>query len=232
MKNTNLLVVLGIALLCLFLWEHWIIYPIKLLVVLMHETGHALAAMLTGGDVVSIRISPQQGGVAVTRGGIRFIILCAGYLGSSLIGAALLALSARKPWKHFLLELFGGVILLELVFWVRDLFTAVFVIGVVVGLYFLSKLSTNVKPLVMQVIGTMCCLYAVYDIKSDILSGQSWYGGGAAVSDAQALAGITFIPAIVWGIFWIALAIGIFVVTWLNLPEDDRSNIKSISSRL
>ena len=188
---------------------------------MMHETGHAVAALLTGGEVVSLQINPQQGGFARIRGGSQFIINCAGYLGSSLIGAVILALSTRKPWKHFLLEAFGLAILLELLFWVRDFFTAMFAIGTLVVLLVISKLSKHLKPLVMQVIGTICCLYAVYDIKSDILSGQSWYGSGAIVSDAQALADITFIPAIVWGGFWIILAIWIFVTTWLKLPMNE-----------
>ena len=64
--------------------------PLKILVVFFHELAHGAAAVLTGGEIVLITLSPDQGGTAVTRGGSRTLILTAGYLGSLLIGVALL----------------------------------------------------------------------------------------------------------------------------------------------
>ena len=44
-------------------WNAWPLYPFKLLVVLMHESSHALATLLVGGSVERIAISPDEGGV-------------------------------------------------------------------------------------------------------------------------------------------------------------------------
>jgi len=48
-------------------WNTWPLYPFKLLVVLMHESGHAAATLLVGGSVEAIRINPYQGGVTLSR---------------------------------------------------------------------------------------------------------------------------------------------------------------------
>ena len=42
--DTNLLVALALSALAgVFLWHSWVLFPFKLLVVLMHESGHAAA---------------------------------------------------------------------------------------------------------------------------------------------------------------------------------------------
>lgn len=69
--------------------------PLKILVVFLHELSHAMTAVFTGGDIISISVSPAEGGEAWTRGGSRFLTLSAGYLGSLLIGLALLWVALR-----------------------------------------------------------------------------------------------------------------------------------------
>lgn len=43
-------------------------------------------AILTGGTILKITIDPIMGGATIVEGGIPFIILCSGYIGSSLFG--------------------------------------------------------------------------------------------------------------------------------------------------
>ena len=66
--------VLSTALLVVF-WHHWLVLPLKLLVVLFHELGHAFVTVLTGGSVVELGVSLDQGGHTLSRGGNRFLIL-------------------------------------------------------------------------------------------------------------------------------------------------------------
>src|SRR5512134_4023867 len=86
--------VLGAAF--VFLFDTPFVYPFRLFVVFLHEVSHGIAAFLTGGEVLSIGIGSNEGGVCVTRGGWPFAILNAGYLGSLLWGAAFLALGANR----------------------------------------------------------------------------------------------------------------------------------------
>ncbi|KAJ1533577.1 hypothetical protein HK096_005091, partial [Nowakowskiella sp. JEL0078] len=66
-----------------------ILYPFKLVTVAFHELGHAIACWLSGGKVLAIDIDPNQGGKTTISGGSPVFTLCAGYLGSSLIGSLL-----------------------------------------------------------------------------------------------------------------------------------------------
>uniref|UniRef100_A0A0E0CI35 Uncharacterized protein n=1 Tax=Oryza meridionalis TaxID=40149 RepID=A0A0E0CI35_9ORYZ len=70
----------------LLLWRTFLLTPFKLITVFLHETSHALACKLTCGDVEGMQVHPNEGGVTQTRGGIYWIILPAGYLGSSFWG--------------------------------------------------------------------------------------------------------------------------------------------------
>ncbi|MEQ9673608.1 MAG: M50 family metallopeptidase, partial [Roseovarius indicus] len=63
------------------LWQTPVVMPLKLLVVFLHELSHAVATVLTGGSVVGMSLDPMQGGSVTARGGWRFVILSAGYLG-------------------------------------------------------------------------------------------------------------------------------------------------------
>src|SRR5438477_10150440 len=82
------------AVLGILFWNTWPLYPFKLLVVLMHESGHAAATLLVGGSVDGIRISPDQGGMTYSRfppSLLREVIISsAGYVGSTVSGGVLL----------------------------------------------------------------------------------------------------------------------------------------------
>jgi len=67
-------------------------------VVLMHESSHAAATLLVGGSVDAIRISPDQGGLTLSRFApsvLREIVISsAGYVGSAVSACVLLYLAA------------------------------------------------------------------------------------------------------------------------------------------
>lgn len=218
--NKNTLVIYAMCVASIFLWNTILIYPLKLLVVLMHETSHAIAALVTGGSVERIAVNVMQGGVTYTQGGSRFVILSAGYIGSSLIGALLLWASTRKPWAEYIAELFGIAIMIEAFLWVRDAFTLGFAVAMGIACILLgTKIKGIFERVFMQLTGAVCCLYAVYDIFSDVLTLGSARIEGK--SDAQMLAEITHIPAVVWGVVWIAIAVAIFICVMKNIGKSE-----------
>jgi len=87
-------------------------YVLQLPVTFVHEAGHGLSAILTGGRFVRFQVYANGAGIAFTAGGIRFIILQAGYLGAALFGAILLVLANRvKPVRNvslFIAFFFAG----------------------------------------------------------------------------------------------------------------------------
>src|ERR1700694_1359295 len=94
------LALLGSTALCLFVWHGIFLWPVKLLVVLMHESGHAAATLLVGGRVESIRLSPGEGGLTTSLYAQtllrQIVVASAGYVGSTVSGCALLWAAARS----------------------------------------------------------------------------------------------------------------------------------------
>src|SRR5206468_4921230 len=71
-------------------------YPLRLFATFVHEGGHALATILTGGSVESIALARDGSGVTLSRGGFLPLIYSAGYLGTAAIGALALLMSRRR----------------------------------------------------------------------------------------------------------------------------------------
>lgn len=176
-------------------------YPLKIFVVFLHELSHGLAAIMTGGTILRIELTFDQGGVCVTRGGSDFVILSAGYLGSSLWGALLLVLSGRRGWNRAIVFFLGSLTLLITIVFVRSWFGLFY--GLLAGglIFAARRLQESFCELLVKGIGITSCLYAVYDIVSDVL------GSNVRESDAQALAELTGIPSIIWGLLWTIIAL-------------------------
>lgn len=186
-------------------WNTSVVYPLKVLVVLLHEISHGAVAVATGGSIERIEINENQGGVCYTRGGVRFLTLSAGYLGSMAFGAALLVAASRSRHDRYICAALGGFLLLITVVFVRNQFG--FLFGLLAGgalAVGALNLPNSFSDVVLRTIGVTSCCYALLDIKSDVLDRP---GVG---SDADMLAELTHLPSVLWGIVWILVA---FLVT-------------------
>lgn len=203
-------VLLGLA--AIVLWNTWVAYPFRVFVVFLHEVSHGLAAVLTGGRIVSIGLSFDEGGVCVTQGGWRFVILSAGYFGSLLWGALFLLLGARRRRAPGVVALVGLFTLGVTLVYVRTWFG--FAYGLLAAgalILVASKLKPEVSEILLASIGVMSCLYAVWDVASDVLLRS------VPCSDASALAGITGVPAVIWGVLWTAASLWVIVAVLRRL---------------
>ncbi len=217
-----LLIFIGIAL----LWNTVVMYPLKIFVVFMHEVSHGLAAYATGGSIVEIEVNPQQGGLALTRGGSRFWTLTAGYLGSLLWGGIILLLAARTHLGKVISVLIGiGMVAISIGFG-SNMFTILFGVGfgvvlIAVGLF----LPEVINDWILRIIGVTSCLYVILDIKSDVLDRSHLR------SDARMLAEVTSLPTEFWGILWIVIAIGLtFWFLYIAGKSPDSTNAGSTDS--
>lgn len=211
--NWNLVGLLGGMLaLLFFFWNTPFVYPIKIFVVLLHEISHGIAAVLTGGSIAKILISADQGGVCYTAGGWRFLVLTAGYLGSMLWGGLILWAAARTHWDKWIATLMGVCILGVTLLYVRNGFGLVFGIGFGVALFFIGWLLPNfINDFLLKLIGLTSILYAVFDIKDDLLSTP------AGVSDASMMAREFFGSPLLWGILWMGLALMMAFIVFKSL---------------
>lgn len=197
---------LAITALVFALWHTPVVVPLKILVVFLHELSHAVAAWLTGGSVEQISLSPAQGGFAVTRGGSRFAILSAGYLGSLVMGVALLLAALRSTADRYVTALLGIMMLVITILYVRDLFAAFFC--VTAGLVLLSMarfLGHTANDLALRVIGLTSVIYVPFDIFDDTIARSG------LPSDAHMLAAEFGGPTIVWGGLWLLVSITVIL---------------------
>ena len=203
-RETALLAALAVLL--VFLWDSWLLYPLRILVVFFHEMSHGLAALLTGGGIRAIHLHPEAGGMCVTTGGIPFLVISAGYLGSLVWGGALMLLSRKSRWANPLTAGLGIFLLAAAAVLVREVFGFGFLFCAGAGAALAAmglRLPAWVNAFVLRLIGLASCMYAIVDIKADILDRSH------PATDATLLAGRTGIPAWVWGLFWMVLALAI-----------------------
>jgi hypothetical protein len=185
------------------LWGTTFVYPLKLFVVLLHEISHGLAAVATGGQIRAITITPAEGGACLCGGGSAFLSLSAGYLGSLLWGGLMIWGAVRLGRRaHWLTAGIGVLVASITLLFIRQPFALSFGLAfgaALVALALKAGLAMNRATLVG--LGMTSALYAVLDIKSDILDRPELR------SDARMLAELTGIPTVVWGVLWIGLAI-------------------------
>lgn len=218
------IVAIGIS---LFFWDTLPLYPFRLLVTLMHETGHALAAKLVGGDVHSVTISPTSGGLTQYSAPASLwrpiVTGSAGYVGSAVSGAVLLAAAGRMRTGKFLLwglvawmglvailwvpllppQMQGGAALASGYSRTDGMFTLAFIVGTSVGFGLIATWAPIwLRRLLIVFVATLSCLMALQDIK-----GLFGFGLERSSSDADAMSRLTHIPAAIWATMWLVIAI-------------------------
>src|SRR5205085_2502672 len=176
---------------------HLILLPLQYLDTHLHEMSHALATVLTGGSVETIQVYGNGSGVTQSLGVHHWVIVAsAGYVGASLIGAALIffsrdALSARRS-----LIALACLLFVEDLLWLRG-----DTVGMVSGFFYLMvfvvlglALRGWAAILVAQFVGLQQCLAAlgavVYLVNPRVLAFSD--------NDASILQNQTGVPAILW----------------------------------
>lgn len=211
------------------LWDSAVLLPFKLLAVMGHETGHALAALLVGGSVDQVSLGLDQGGQCLSRIPEGFfakvIVFSAGYVGSSIISVLLLVFTfrvssnAKRDWGRVLLGLAAVWLGAMGIFYGRDAFTLFFSLGM--AALFAAGAKFLPKQLIAGLnvfIASFTALYAVMDLKDDL-----WNSAVRSQSDAQLLANVTIVPAIVWAALWTLLSIALLIAgAWQAFKADPR----------
>ncbi|ETI40575.1 hypothetical protein F441_13982 [Phytophthora nicotianae CJ01A1] len=211
------------------LWRVSILHPFKILTVFLHELGHATAAWLTCGSVKGMEVHPDEGGVTKTVGGLQWVILPAGYLGSAVWGMALTIASADKTAS----EVAAGILiffLLVFIFYAHNGYLRILnfcFILLLAGLLALNIWTTfDALQYVTLFVGVMSCLFSVYDIWDDLISRR------VNESDASVFAKMTHTSSRCWGVIWGLIAlVSLVAAVYFNLlvAEDSGESLTNIS---
>jgi hypothetical protein len=192
-----------------------VLYPLRLFTTYVHEAGHSLAAILTGGSVVGFAVSANGSGLATTIGGTRWLILPAGYLGAALFGSLLYYLVNRFPRvaNAAALTLGLGMILFTLLFARPDETgtpVALF-IGVGFGTILLLiglQLNGLMTLLVLNVLAVSTALEAVMDLRY-LINFASTARRGTVMNDAAAFSSdiMPLLPPSAIALTWAGMAV-------------------------
>ncbi len=194
-----LIILLGLI---TYFWEYPILYPLKLLVVFFHESSHALATVLTGGEVKEFVINHEQGGHVISKGGNRFIILSSGYLGSLLWGLMIYIASVQTLYDKVLMGCLGVSIILITVLLSSSSFSWLFGLTSGMGMLVIARfLDNSYNDFLLRLLGLTSMLYVPLDIYSDTIFRAH------LKSDAYMLAEYTGGSTILWGSLWLIISL-------------------------
>ena len=189
---------------------HIVLYPLRLFITFIHETGHALAALLTGNVVQSLHIMPNGEGLTWTSQTFLtgWIVNSAGYLGTTLFGATMLHVGhlrrLRNPGRAALYFAAVSLLLITLLWGWHDVFT--FGAGMVLsaGLFAMARfLSPAAADFVALFLAVQCSLNALEDI--GILLSLTTHG--AMQNDAGNMAKNYGLPPTFWALAWAAASL-------------------------
>lgn len=201
-------------------------YPFRIFVTFIHEGGHAIAALLTGNSVESLSIATNASGETyTTQGGTlsQMFIASAGYLGSMAFGALLLvlirkAIAARvvligSAALVFALTLIYGLIKPAVSGVVSSALPFTILAGTLlsVGLVLVARYAgARVATFFVSLLAVQCVLNALLDLKTVFFLSSPF--APSVPTDAVNMAVATGIPAFVWAVIWIGIAVGILAM--------------------
>lgn len=182
---------------------HLVLYPITLLVTFLHEFGHAMGAILTGGSVEGMQINPDGSGYTVSSGGSPAVVLMGGYLGSALLGNMLFWIGVKhQAMTQSALIALAAVMALAGIIWFESFESTAILFVFATSLFFIAR-KTDWDQDVLIFLGIAAVLYIIQDFNVGPQSDLVMY---------EQVVGI--FPSQVWMYIWLAFA-GLFF--WLNL---------------
>ncbi|MEP6706350.1 MAG: M50 family metallopeptidase [Pyrinomonadaceae bacterium] len=203
-------------------------YPFRIFVTFIHEGGHAIAAVITGNSVASLSVAMNASGETYTTQGGRFaqmFVASAGYLGAMAYGALLLILIRRSVAARIVL--LGSAVLifaLTLIFGlIKPLmagtagtlsgvpFTLLAGVLLSLGLFAVARFTKpKVAMFFVSLLAVQCVLNALLDLKTVFFLSSPF--APSVPTDAVNMAAATGLPAVLWAVIWIGLALGILMV--------------------
>lgn len=207
-------------------YAEYLVYPVRLFVTFIHESSHAMVAVLTGGSVQSLTISSDGSGVVYSMGSgliSQLLTSSAGYLGATAFGVLLLYLIRRNFSPNKLLTALGIFVgIMTVVFTVISpvfhifslqaafssiLFTIIAGIFLTAALIVLGLYSNlKVANFAVAFLAVQCLLNALSDLKTVFFLNAPLVGSDIH-TDAANMNAATGIPGFMWVVIWIGLSL-------------------------
>ncbi len=200
-----------------------VLYPFALLGTWAHEFGHGLFAIIAGGSFNRLVIYSNLGGTAYSSGvgslG-RALVSAGGLLGPAIAGGMVIIFGSREQTARWVLAGLSIVLILSIVFFVRNVFGFVSLALIAAALAPLAFYGPDVARIfVTQLIGIQFCLASWGTL--DYMFTKNFRRDGQIIdSDTQEIAEVLILPYWFWGgliaLTSFAILGGSFYVAWIR----------------
>ncbi len=183
---------------------------------LIHESGHALFALLSSGEVYEVELFSDRSGTATTKTNgkfSRFLVALMGYpFGSAF--AYLMFYLISQDYIHVVLYIVAIIALLNLAMLVRNTYGVFWLITVIILIMVVVFYSNDIVQYVftLWLSGVMLFESLYSSIELVIIASKK----SKAAGDAYNLERFTGIPAMLWALLFVAQA-GVFVYLTIKL---------------
>lgn len=180
---------------------------------MIHENGHALAALLLNGKVYSIKLFHNTSGEAVTgqRGWFSSVVISyAGYTFSS-IAVYICFMLISKGQILFILYGFVFLAVLNLLLWIRNVYGALWLFTFIMMCGWIiysdkTEVQTFLAYFLSSILLTQSVSSALHIFMISVIRRK-------AAGDATSLASYTKIPAVLWGFLFFLQAIYVAILS-------------------
>jgi hypothetical protein len=196
-----------------------ILYPLTLFTTWVHEMGHGLAALATGGRFRELEIFSNASGLAYTanqKGWAQAVVSAGGLLAPAILGAAILAFVHTPRRARILLASLAGALVLSVVIWVRSA-TGLVVMPLVATLLgwaawrgFAKKPERRV--LLAQILAVVLTLDTITRMISYVFTEKVEVNGEKHLSDIATIAENVGGHYLLWGVVFTAFACGLLAL--------------------
>lgn len=178
------------------------IYPFSMLATWAHEMGHGMAALVVGGRFERLQLFADLSGMATTAssGAVsQALVAAGGLIGAPLLGAVVIALGVRQAWSRGILLSLSAVMVLSVLFWVRNLYGVVSLLLFGAGAALAGlKLGPRPRFVVVQLVGIQLSLSLLRGWQY-LFSAEADMGWGSLPSDVSLISQALFGPHWLWG---------------------------------
>jgi hypothetical protein len=175
--------------------------PFRFLATWVHEMGHGIGAIISGGDFTSFIVTPNLSGVAKTNTSNntqRLIVLFLGLLGPSMTGGLMLILTRRYKLGHICVFIIASALLISGVIWAGNVFSRITLIfaGLILAVIVIRG-SRFIQGITAYIIAISLCLNALTDFGYFFMKGGN-IAGVPMMSDTSHLREILGGPHLMW----------------------------------
>ena len=187
---------------------------------LIHESGHALMALLLSGKVYRIDLFSDTSGSAITatkNGFSRFLVSLAGYPSSALF-AYFCFYCIEQNSANYVVYILTGIAVLNLIFYVRNTYGIFWLISFLA----VSVLVIYIKDAMLMIgFSLLCSLIILTDA---VISGINLLiiavKTPKTAGDAKNLNDATHLPAIIWAFLFLAFSVFMaYKTVWTFFPK-------------